>query len=506
MKNRSKGIALSYVNTVISIVSGIILSSFYIRQLGKTEYGVYEAIGSFINYLVLFEFGTGTVITRNLSLCFARGADDKEIKKHISTVWSITLFLSFFITLVATVFYLFIGRIYSLSMTASQIACAKNIFIFLFFYLIISFLSQTLSGIVLAYENYTFSSKMAIIRGISKFILVILLILLVKKAIIIAIVDTAISLILFLYTYYFCKKNYSIKLTVKYFDKQILKSSLPLCMAIFLQAIVNQANSNVDKFVISVMISPESVAVYSIALFIYSMFSTATTIPISLFGPKIIKDVEKGKHGRELADTLIQPSRLIVIIGGLILFGFISSGRQFIYLLYGKGYFKAYVAAILIMIPMFVNMSNGVVINVLDALNKRMVRSVALFITTLANICLTVFAVRYYGIVGAAAATLICTFAGQVVTMNYYYLKKLKLPVFYMFYKTYKGIVPYQIIAMAVSLPFSKLISDNLISFLVCGFIFVGVFAACFVLFGKNRYEKEIIDNTLIKLRLKRNV
>ena len=68
MKNRSKGIALSYVNTAISIVSGIILSSFYIRQLGKTEYGIYESIGSFINYLVLFEFGTGTVITRNLSL------------------------------------------------------------------------------------------------------------------------------------------------------------------------------------------------------------------------------------------------------------------------------------------------------------------------------------------------------------------------------------------------------------------------------------------------------
>lgn len=504
MKNRSKGIALSYVNTAISIVSGIILSSFYIRQLGKTEYGIYESIGSFINYLVLFEFGTGTVITRNLSLCFAHEADEEEIKRNVSTVWSITLFLSAFIAVVAAIFFVLIDKIYSASMSVSQIAYAKNIFIFLLAYLIISFFGQILSGIILANENYTFSSKMAIVRSILKFLLVICLIPLIKKAIVIAVIDTAISLILFLYTCYFCKKNYNIKLTVRYFDKQILKSSMPLCTAIFLQAIVNQANSNVDKFVIGVMISPESVAVYSISLFIYSMFSTATTIPISLFGPQIIKDVEKGKRGKELADTMIQPSRLIVIIGGLILFGFISAGRQFIYLLYGKGYFKAWIIAILIMIPMFINMSNGVIINVLDALNKRMVRSVALFITTLANIGLTIFWVRSYGIIGAAAATLVCTLVGQILIMNYYYYKKLKLPIFYMFYKTYKGIVPFQIIGTAVAFPLSWVITNNYLSFFVCGTVFVATFAVLFMGFGKNDYEKTMITNLLKKLHLKR--
>ena len=505
MKNRSKGIALSYVNTAISIVSGIILSSFYLRQLGRTEYGIYESIGSFINYLVLFEFGTGTVITRNLSLCFAREADEKEIKKNISTVWSITLFLSLFIVLVAGVFFLFIGKVYSATMTAPQIAYAKKIFVFLLVYLIVSFLNQTVNGIILAYENYTYSSKMSIIRGLSKFALVIGLILLLKKSIIIAAVDTSISLILFLYGYFYCRKNYGTRFTVRYFDKSILRSAMPLCMAIFLQAIVNQANSNVDKFVISVMISPESVALYSISLFIYSMFSTATTIPISLYAPQIIKDVEKGKRGKDLADILIRPSRLIVIIGGLILFGFICSGRQFIYMLYGEGYFKAWVIAIIIMIPMFINMSNGIVINVLDALNKRMVRSVALLITTAANIALTVFWVKSYGIVGAASATFICTIIGQIGIMNYYYLKKLNLPIFYMFYKTYKGIVPFQMFAAAVSLLISRFISNNYVSFFVCGGVFVLLFAVLYIAFGISADEKRLVDGIFKKLHLKRN-
>ena len=58
---------VQYVNIIISAVAGIFLSSFYLKQLGSTEYGIYESISSFINYLVLFEFGTGTIITRNLT-------------------------------------------------------------------------------------------------------------------------------------------------------------------------------------------------------------------------------------------------------------------------------------------------------------------------------------------------------------------------------------------------------------------------------------------------------
>ena len=67
LSDRKLGIALSYANTILNMVVGIFLSSYLLRILGNTEYGIYQTITSFVNYLVLLEFGTGTVITRNLT-------------------------------------------------------------------------------------------------------------------------------------------------------------------------------------------------------------------------------------------------------------------------------------------------------------------------------------------------------------------------------------------------------------------------------------------------------
>lgn len=499
MKNRKNGIILSYVNIIISAVAGIFLSSFYLKQLGSTEYGIYESISSFINYLVLFEFGTGTIITRNLSLCFAKKENSVEIKKNISTVWYITIFLLIIILIVAILFYFMIGNIYSKTMTIDQISYAKEIFVFLLVYLLLSFLCQTLTGIVLAYENYTFTSKLSIFKTITKLILVVILILYQKKAIIIAIVDAIISIFLFIYSLNYCKKEYKVSISIKYFDKKVLKVSLPLCLALFLQTIVNQANSNVDKFIISITISPEAVSIYSISLYVYSMFSTAANIPISLYAPQVVKEVGKGLSGKDLANRLIQPSRLIVFISGIILFGFISVGKQFVFILYGNKFIDAWIIAIIIMIPMYINVSNGIIINVLDAINKRMVRSIALLITAICNIILTSIWVKKWGIIGAAIATMICTIAGQSLIMNYYYYKKLNLPIFDMFIKSFKGILVYQIIGMIISYLISIYLKDAFISFLVCGIIFILISFGGFLLFGKNEYEESLIKRVIRK-------
>lgn len=82
-----------------------------------------------------------------------------------------------------------------------------------------------------------------------------------------------------------------------------------------------------------------------------------------------------------------------------------------------------------------INMSNGILINVLDALNKRMVRSYVLVFTTIANIILTVVWIDILGIIGACIATAVCTLVGQVTMMNVYYSKKLNIKVMYLYKK-----------------------------------------------------------------------
>lgn len=480
MKNRRVGIVLSYANTGLSMITGLYLSSFLLRILGDTEYGIYQTVASFANYLVLLEFGTGTVITRNLSICRSKGAPQEEVERNVSTIWTITCVLATVILAVSVVFYLALDSVYRQSMTPAQIAYGKKILVLVTLCLVLSFIQQTFGGVILACEDYTFTAKMNIIKTVLRVVLLTGLLLQYQYSILIAAVDTVLAFCLGGYSYLYCRTRCKVRFGFRKFDRTIFRDSFPLSAAIFIQALVNQANSNVDKFVIGIKMNPESVALYSVALYIYTAFSQVSTVPISMYGPQTIKDVAAGVSGKALADSLAAPCRLVSFLGGGILFGFACVGRQFIEIVYGKNYLLCWPIALIIMFPMFLNMTTGVLVNVLDAQNRRMARSLALLFTTAANIVLTVLWIDRYGMVGAALATAVCTLAGQVLFMNAYYDRKMGIPILYMYKKAFHGILVFQIMGAVLALALGRIISNVYVSFVVCGIVYVVIACAGF--------------------------
>ena len=463
MKSRNQGVALSYVNTVLNMVTGFFLSSFFVKMLGDTEYGLYQMVTSFVSYLVLLEFGTGTAMTRNISKCRAQNADKQEIQKNISTIWTISLLLAIIIAVASIVFYSQIGNIYN-KLTFDQVPYAQKILLLEVVYLIVSFLSSTLNGVVLGFEQYKLGPIISIVRLISRAALMVGIILIYRYAIAIVIVDVLVSITTATYLFVFCIRRLRLTFTTRYFDRQVFKEILPLCMAMFIQTLVNQANSSVDQFVIGIKMTPEHVSYYSIGLFFYNAFSLLTTVPITMYGPQIVKDIIQKVNEDTLMDHMIRPSRFITLIGTTALCGFFVAGRQFINLCYGENYKIAWFVALIIMVPMMINMSNGILINVLDALNKRMARSYVLMFTTIANIILTVVWIDIWGIIGASIATAVCTLVGQITMMNVYYSKKLNIKIMYLYYRTFKGILIPQLIATAIAFILGNTLRSNFIS------------------------------------------
>lgn len=175
------------------------------------------------------------------------------------------------------------------------------------------------------------------------------------------------------------------------------------------------------------------------------------------------------------------------------MFGFIAAGKQFISIFYGKDYMQAWLVAVVIMVPMFINMANGILINVLDALRKRLYRSNILMFTTVANILLTILWIKKHGIVGAALATAICTFIGQVIVMNIYYKKKIGIPILYMFAKSFKGILIYQMIGAVAGYFTGQLIQNVYLSFIAAISVFLFISLLGFLFLGINNLEKQRI-------------
>ncbi len=505
MKSRNKGIFLSYGYLLINMLCGLFLSSYLISQLGDTEFGIYQTISSFANYLVMLEFGTGTVMTRNISMCRGSNESKKRINENISTIWTITNILACVIAVVSVILYFFIDDIYVNSFTPDNIKTAKNIFFVIVANLIISFYAQSFTGLTLAFEKYSFGPVLKTVKIVTRTVLLGVLLLKFKYAIIIAIIDTIISIVTLVYSYIYCKKNFQVSFRFKYFNIDIFKRVLPFSLALFLQTIINQANNSVDKFFIGVFLSPEAVAQYSIALFVFSVFSSICVVPVNMYAPQIARDLKSGVSVSELTKVLSSAARLTALIGGSVLFGFIAAGRPFIALLYGENYLEQgiWLISVILMAPALLVNLLGVAINVIDVLEKRMVYSIVLGITTIINILLTLMGIKWFGMLGAATATCLSVLIFQFPIICYYYGKVICINVRCMLKECFIHIIPCQIIAAGVGYLISGIISfdtklNSLFSLVLSGLAYLFVF--CFLLYIVDRDFRKKTKNICFKV------
>lgn len=490
-ESKKMGIVLSYINTILSMIFGIILSSYLIKTLGDTEYGLYQTVTAFANYLLILEIGTGTITQRNVVICYQKG-DTEGIDKTISTMWIITIILSLGILIVSICLYLGLGILYQNTMTCYQIRYAKKIFSFFIGNMLLTFLTQTLNGYAFGVEKVSFAQIARLVKAVLRTITIIVITLFYKYSIVIAAVDFVISLLIFIVTFRFCKRKCAMRIRLALFDKSIIVEAFPLCVALLFQSLIQQANSSVDKVIIGSRLSIEDVAIYSVAQSIYYIFMSILIAPISMYLPQISRDMNSGVNRRKFTDTLIQPTRLIAIISGIFLFGFIAVGKQFVVLFYGSEKSQAWIYALIIIVPLFLSMTNGVILNVLDITKKRLARSIVLLGATLANVILTWFFTKSMGVVGAVTATAITMVAGEVVVLNIYYAVALKIDIHRLYWEAYRKTLPILIIAAWIAYIIGGIFSNSIHGLFVGGIAYLlcaGVFLYRFALLDNEKQE-----------------
>lgn len=490
---RKLGMLLSYGGNLLLVAVNIFITPFLIKSLGDAEYGVYQMMASLAGYLVLMNFGTSTVMTRYVSMYLGKG-DKKGERNYIAMCLMITGVLMALIIAVAAVMYFFIDDIFAVSLTQKQIEKSQQLFLILALTLVITLAAQAVQGIIVAYEKFVFSSGWNLVRPVLKAGLLVTLFMIKADSLVIVLVDLLISVI---YLGACCIYAFGVlKATPKLykFDKTIFFSSAAFSLAIMLQAIVNQVNTRVDTTILGIMVSPESVTIYSVAMQVFQVFSSLSTAAVAIYLPKFTKMVASGDcTGEKLTGAMIPPSRLQTLISGAITFGFIVCGRDFIHMWMGEGYQQAYVIALIVMIPNFLVYTNSVVESVLDAMQKRLVRSVVLCCVAVANILISIVFVHFFGAIGAPVGTALTTVAGPLIIMNIYYQKAVGIGLRQLFCGIFKGIMPCLLISAAVSLPLAILLPVSVWGLFVKGGVFVAVLVLTLMLFGFNKDEKTTV-------------
>lgn len=421
------GAILSYIIIFTNMVIGVLYTPILTNKLGQSEYGLYSLVTSIISYLTILDFGFGNAIIIYTARYRVNGEKEKQEKLH-GMFFLIYTFIGIIAGIIGIAIWSNANNLFSNSMNVEEIEKAKILLGILTFNLVVTFPLSVFSSIITAYEKFIFSKVLNLTRIILNPIIMVILLNIGYKSVGLVILTTALNIITLILNFFYCKTKLNIKLKFGKLDFSLLKEIMAYSVWVFLNSIMDKINWALDQFILGIYAGTVSVAIYSVAGNLNQMYVNFSTAISGVLLPRVAEMEEKEATDREFTDIFIRTGRLQYIVMALIMSGFVLYGREFINLLWvGPNYDESYFIACILMIPSTVPLIQNVGLNILQAKNKYKFRVIVLLIFAVINVIISIILSKTLGGIGAAMGTAISVLLGQIIFMNVFYYKKIKI-------------------------------------------------------------------------------
>lgn len=498
-KQRKAGAILSYVVIIVNTLVQLIYTPFLIRQLGQSEYGLYSLVASIIGYLTVLDLGFGNAIIVYTAKYRANKQYKEEQKLH--GMFKIVFYIiAIVVTFLGILLYLNVENLFGKTMNETEIAKAKIMMLILTFNLTMTFCFNIYSSIIIAYEKFIFQKIMAIISALLKPMLMIPLLFLGYKSITMCIVITIVNIFILLSNYFYCKRKLDIKTKFIGFDKKLFKELFNYSFFIFLGVIVDKVNWSVDQFILGIVSGTIAVSIYAIAGQLNTLFINLSTAVSGVLLPKMSKMVAMKASGKELTDEMIKIGRIQYFIIFLMVSGFILVGKEFIIWWAGADYATSYYVTLILIVPLCFPIIQNLALSICQAMNKHKFRAVATSIMAIFNIIISYILGKVYGAIGCALGTSISLVVCNILAMNIYYKKVIKLEIGRFWIEILKMtimfMIPFTITLFVINVTELGGISGVSIYATIYSTLYFFISYMCVM----NKYEKNIINKVWNKL------
>lgn len=506
MKNsnqRKTGAILSYVSIGINLLIQLLYTPFLIAKMGQSEYGLYSLIASIIGYLTVLDLGFGNAIVVFTSKYKAQNKIKEEKKLH-GMFRIVFIVLGVIVGLIGLILFFNVDNMFGNTMTPVELHKAKIMMLIVTFNLLLTFIFNIYSSIITAYEKFTYQKLIAILGNILKPLFMIPFLLMGYKSVTMCLVITIVNIIILLSNYIFCKKKLNINIKYNGFDKKVFKIVLGYSIWIFLASIVDKVNWSVDNFILGAVSGTIAVSIYSVAATINQLFLSLSTAVSGVLLPKVSKMVAKKATNEELTNEMIKVGRIQYYVIFLICSGFILFGKQFLMLWVGKGFEESYYVTLFLTIPLCFPLIQNLGISIMQAKNKFKFKSITTLIMAIVNVIISIFLAKKWGATGAAIGTCISLVVCNIIIINIYYHKKLKLNMIRFWSSIIKETIPFIIPVLFIVLVLKYMSLNGWFGFATYVLIYTIIYSIVAYFLSMNKYEKDIVNKVLIRLHLKK--
>lgn len=394
----------NYAALGVSIVVGLLLTPFIIKHLGKTGYGIWTLILSFVGYYGLLNLGVNSAITRYIARY--AGQNDKEaLNKTASTAMAMFCFTGVIVTVLSFLIAEPITTFFKVSQ--EHFNDFRLMIVVMGVATGISFPGEVFGALLTAHEKYVPTNIVKISQTMIRAGLIVCLLL--SGAGLVGVAFAVLGTQLFgLVSNYLIYKRFTphIQLSLAYAQRDFLRKLLAFGGITMVITIADQIRMNIDSIVIGKWVGMAEVGIYGIAFLLIKYMISLTVSGMSVLTPRFAS-----LHGSNDLESIKRLFIKSLRISGFLAFGFcmgvIIFGGHFIMLWVGKDFVDSIPVLWILSIPFAFALSQNPGIGLMYALKKHYLYAIFTIIEAIANLVLSILLVSKYGIIGVALGTAI---------------------------------------------------------------------------------------------------
>lgn len=501
MNQRKAGTLLTYAYIIISNTISLFYTPYMLQMMGQSEYGLYGTASSFISYLSVLNFGIGGAYMRFNAKC--RAENDKEAERRLNGMFlTVFSFLAFLVLIGGMVCVLLAGQLVEETFTEQELLKLRIIMILLTVNLMITFIFNVVTMALQAYEKYVFIRGITLVVALLTPVINIIALNMGGRAIAISAISLSLSILSYILYFAYARKVIKLQFVFNGFRKDVIIEIFIFSGYLFLNSITDQITGSTDSIILSAVKGTVAVAVYTVGANFKAYFQQFSLALSGCFGPMLNMMAAQDAGIKALDDVFKRVGRIQFYVVSLILIGYLSIGKRFVYLWAGEDYSDSFYIGLLLMLAVFIPAFQNIGVEIQKALNKHKARSIVYFLIALLNIAMTIpFSIWWSGI-GAAFATMISMLLGHGLFMNYYYKKVIGLDIIG-FWKSIGSILPGYIAPCLAGILINRYcFVDSFAKILLYAICIVIIFGISVWFISMNQYEKELIISLLKKLRI----
>jgi O-antigen/teichoic acid export membrane protein len=423
-KRLFKNIGASWLGLAATMLVGLFLTPFVLKNLGNTRFGLWVLMTTFTGYYGLLDFGFRNAILRYVARFVAQG-ESEELGKVASTTFATYSLLGFVVLVVSCLAAWNLNSIFKIE--PQWVRDGQLLLLIFGIGTALAFPLNVFASFLEGLQLYTWIGVVQAAAALLRAGLIVVFLTHGYGLVTVGVLTVTTNLVAAMIYVVVARRHCPVRLRWQNVSKKTLTTLGAFGVVTFWIGIAQTLRFQSDAIVIGAFLSVQAISLFSIGSKLVTYATEAVQVMAGVFTP-MFSHFDAKEDSEQLQRTLIRAnaySTLVVMPIAIIL---IVSGKSIIRVWVGTDYLASYSVLVILMVASALYLAQAGSTKVLYGMAKHRFLAYMLLAEGIANLGLSIILLRHLGINGVAWGTAIPLAINSLFVLPVYTCRTVKLP------------------------------------------------------------------------------